>query len=168
LGAAVCAALREETGAADALLVRVAERARSAGRRRCDRIFVDLSSGRGIRISWNGGDLAQRLPSRSERADGGGGADRAGDSTRLARSRDPQQVRQGGGGGGRRRARRDRRGAGSRRPVLIGVAAAYAPALREFAGDLCAFAADEAAVWRWLGARLGERAPFGEREAVAP
>jgi hypothetical protein len=53
-------------------------------------------------------------------------------------------------------------------PVLIGVAGPYAPALREFAGDLCALAADAAAVWHWLRARLGERARFGERERIAP
>jgi hypothetical protein len=183
LGAAVCAALREETGTADDLFVRVAERARRAGlrlagalqrdqprkgRSRCEMFLFDLASGRRIRISEDRGDLAQGC-----RLDPSALTEAAELIERAIRSAPPDLVilnkfgkaeaEEGGGLRGAIVAALE-----ADIPVLIGVAAPYAAALREFAGDLCALAADEAAVWRWLRARLGERARFGERERIAP
>lgn len=181
VGAAVCAVLRDKSRAADDFFVRVAERARSAGlslagalqkdeprpgRRRCDMILSDLASGRRTRISWDGGDLAQGC-----RLDPGALTEAAELIERAIRRAAPDLVilnkfgkAEAEEGGGLRDAIAAALEADI--PVLIGVAAAYAPALRDFAGDLCAIAADEAAVWRWLQARLGGRARFGE--AVAP
>jgi hypothetical protein len=183
VGAAVCAVPRDEARAADDLFARVAERAKNAGlrlagalqedapragRSRCEMVLFDLAGGRRIRISWDGGDLAQGChldPSALTEA--------AELIERAIRSASPDLVilnkfgkAEAEEGGGLRDAIVAALEADI--PVLIGVAGAYAPALREFAGDLCALAADEAAVWRWLRARLGERARFGEREAVAP
>ena len=181
-GAAVCAVLREEARATDDLLVRVAERARAAGlrlagalqkdeprprRRRCEMFLSDLTSGRLIRISEDRGDLAQGC-----RLDPGALTEAAALIERAIRSASPDLVilnkfgkAEAEEGGGVRDAIAAALEADI--PVLIGVAEAYAPALRDFAGDLCAIAADEAAVWRWLEARLGERARFGAGEAVA-
>ncbi len=182
-GAAVCAVLRDETRAASDLLVRVAERARGAGlrlagalqedvprpgRRRCDMYLRDLASGRRIRISADHGDLAQgcRLDSSAlteaaeliERA-----IRRAAPDLVILNKFGKAEAEEGGG-------LRDAIAAALEAdiPVLIGVAEAYAPALRDFAGDLCAIAADEAAVWRWLQARFGRRTRFGEGERIAP
>ncbi len=182
VGAAVCAALRGETRATDDLLVRVAERARSAGlrlagalqhdeprpgRRRCDMFLRDLASGRRTRISWDGGDLAQGC-----RLDPGALTEAAELIERAIRSAAPDLVilnkfgkAEAEEGGGVRDAIAAALEADI--PVLIGVAAAYAPALRDFAGDLCAIATDEAAVLRWLAARFGEREFSGEREWLA-
>lgn len=181
--AAVCAVLRDETRAADDLLARVAERARSLGlrlagalqeeeprpgRRRCDMFLRDLASGRRIRISEDRGDHAQGC-----RLDAGALTEAAELIERAIRSAAPDLVilnkfakieaEEGGGV-------RDVIVAALEAdiPVLIGVAAAYAPALRDFAGDLCAIAPDEAAVRRWLAARAGEREWLAEGEAAAP
>ncbi len=183
VGAAVCAVLREEAPAPDDLFVRVAERAKSAGlrlagalqrdeprpgRRRCDMFLYDLTSGRLIRISEDRGDLAQGC-----RLDPGGLTEAAELIERAIRNASPDLVilnkfgkAEAEEGGGVRDAIAAALEADI--PVLIGVAGSYAPALKDFAGDLYAIAADEAAVWRWLGARLGERARFGAGEAVAP
>ncbi len=183
VGAAVCAVLRDDARAADALFVRVAERARSAGlrlagalqkdaphpgRSRCDMFLSDLTSGRRIRISEDRGDLAQGC-----HLDPGALTEAAELIERAIRDAAPDLVilnkfgkAEAEEGGGVRDAIAAALDADI--PVLIGVAPAYAPALKDFAGDLCAIAADEAAVWRWLEARLGERARFGEGERIAP
>jgi len=180
--AAVCAVLRDETRAANDLFVRVAERAKSAGlrlagalqqdeprpgRRRCDMFLRDLASGRLIRISEDRGDLAQGC-----RLDPGALTEAAELIERAIRSASPDLVilnkfakAEAEEGSGVRDAIAAALEADI--PVLIGVAAAYAPALRDFAGDLCAIVADEAAVRRWLGARFGEWEWLAEGEAVA-
>ena len=183
VGAAVCAVLRDETRATDDLLVRVAERARSAGlrlagalqqdvphpgRRRCDMFLRDLASGRLIRISEDRGDLAQGC-----RLDSGALTEAAELIERAIRSASPDLVilnkfakAEAEEGGGVRDAIAAALEADI--PVLIGVAAAYAQALKDFAGDLCTIAVDEAALRRWLGSRLGEREWLAEGAAAAP
>jgi hypothetical protein len=182
VAAAVCAVLREETRVADDLFVRIAERARAAGlrlagalqkdeprpgRRRCDMFLSDLASGRRIRISEDRGDLAQGC-----RLDAGGLTEAAALIERSIRSASPDLVilnkfgkAEAEEGGGLRDAIAAALEADV--PVLIGVAESYVPALKDFAGDLCAIAADEAAAWRWLATRLGEPS-FAPGEAFAP
>jgi nucleoside-triphosphatase THEP1 len=139
-----------------------------AGRSRCDMILADLASGRRTRISADRGDLAQGC-----RLDAGALTEAAELIERAIRRAPPDLVVLNKFG----KAEAEE-GCGFRdviaaaleadAPVLIAVTEAYAPALRDFAGDLCAFAEDEAAVWRWLRARLGARARFAEGEAATP
>jgi len=183
VGAAVCAVLRDEARAADALLIRVAERARRAGlrlagalqqdasragRSRCDMDLHDLASGRRIRISEDRGDHAQAC-----RLDAGALTEAAAMIERSIRGATPDLVilnkfgkAEAEEGGGMRDAIVAALEADV--AVLIGVAPAYAAALEEFAGDLLAYAADEAAVWRWLGARLGRGALSDADQTIPP
>jgi hypothetical protein len=171
---AALALRRDKSGAADALFLRVAERARLAGlrlagalqrdaphpgRSRCDMMLTDLATGRVIRISEDRGDLAQGC-----RLDPGALTEAAALIERAIRSMAPDLVilnkfgkAEAEEGGGMRDVMAAALEAGV--PVLTGVAPAYEGALRDFAGELCAIVEDEAAVWRWLAARLGEPAP---------
>lgn len=181
--AAVCAMLRDKEGGADELFARVARRAERAGLRlagalqkaephpgrgRCDMVLHDLASGAAIRISDDRGELAQGC-----RLDAGALTEAATLIEQAIRGASPELVilnkfgkAEAEEGGGLRDAIAAALDADI--PVLIGVAPAYLPALRDFAGDLCAIVEDEAAVWRWLGARLGEGAGLAEGEALAP
>lgn len=182
-GAAICAVLRGEARAADALFARVAERAgraglslagalqrdaSRAGRSRCDMDLLDLASGRRIRISEDRGDLAEAC-----RLDTGALTEAAAMIERSIRAVTPNLVilnkfgkAEAEEGGGLRDAIVAALEADV--PVLIGVSPAYAAALEAFAGDLLAYAADEAAVWRWLEARLGRGALSDADETIAP
>ncbi|MGA2491697.1 MAG: DUF2478 domain-containing protein [Roseiarcus sp.] len=171
--APVCAVLRGADFAADALIDRVAEWARGAGlrvvgalqrdeprpgRRLCDMILDDLATGRRIRISEDRGDLAEGC-----RLDSGALTEAATLIEQAIRDAAPDLVllnkfgkAEAEEGGGLRDAIVAAIEADV--PVLIGVAEEYREALRQFAGDLCLIAADEAEARRWLRARLGERA----------
>ena len=171
--APVCAALRGVDGATDALFGRLAEWARGAGlsiagtlqsdeprpgRRLCDMTLDDLVTGRRFRISEDRGDLAEgcRLESAAL-------TEAAALVERTIREAAPDLVilskfgkAEAETGGGLRDAiavaiELDV-------PVLTSVSEEYREALRQFAGELCVIAADEAEVRRWLRARLGERA----------
>ena len=173
LPAPVCAALRGADGATDALFGRLAEWARGAGlriagtlqsdeprpgRRLCDMTLDDLVTGRRFRISEDRGDLAEGC-----RLDSAALTEAAALVERTIREAAPDLVllnkfgkAEAEEGGGLRDAiavaiELDV-------PVLTSVSEEYREALRQFAGDLCVIAADEAEVRRWLRARLGERA----------
>ena len=167
--APICALLRDKEGAADILFERLAERARRAGlrlagalqrdepppgRRRCDMVLTDLASGLRTPISRDRGDLAAGC-----RLDQGALTEAAERVERSIRDAPPDLVilnkfgkAEAELGGGMRDAIAAALEAGI--PVLIGVAPAYAPALRDFAGEMCVIAGDEDGVSHWLAARL--------------
>ena len=171
--APVCAALRGADGATDALFGRLAEWARGAGlsiagtlqsdeprsgRQLCDMTLDDLVTGRRFRISEDRGDLAEGC-----RLDSAALTEAAALVERTIREAAPDLVILSKFG----KAEAEE-GAGLRDaiavaieldvPVLTSVSEEYREALRQFAGELCVIAADEAEVRRWLRARLGERA----------
>ena len=170
--AAICAAVRDAESGVDALLGRIADQARAAGlrlagtaqrdeprpgRRRSDMILEDLGGGRRFLISEDRGDLSEDC-----RLDILGLTEAAALVERSIRETAPDLVilnKFGKGeaeeGAGLRNAMAAAIDAGV--PVLTSVSNDYVEALRQFAGDLCVFAADEAEALTWLRARLGER-----------
>jgi hypothetical protein len=180
LEAAVCAVVCEEGGVGELFFTRVAERAKGAGlrlagalqldepregRKLCDIYLSDLASGRRTRISEDRGELAEGC-----RLDLVALTEAAGMIEREIEGGAPDLVILNKFGKAEAEEGRGLRGAIAMAlegdiPVLIGVAKSYAPALKDFAGDLCAVVSDEASAWRWLAARLGER--FGESEGNA-
>jgi len=172
--APLCALMRDAEGAADAFLVRVAERARAAGlrlagalqidaprpgRRRSDMMLCDLTDDRRTLISEDRGDLAEAC-----RLDAAALTEAAARIERSMRAAPPDLVifnkfgkAEAEEGGGMRDAIDAALDVGA--AVLLSVAPDRVAAFEAFAGELGTIAADEAAARRWLSRRFGARWP---------